>query len=804
VLRDIVRDLRIAWRGLWRHPVHAGIALGTLTLGLTATIVAVSLVDAIGHVSQRLPDADRWGWLFVGTRTNRIAPVSLPIFDAIARDASPLAHVAAEGRVPLALDAGASVDRVWALAVSADYFSIVHVSPLVGRTLSATDRSDGDVPVLVREQFWRRRMDARFDDDAVRLTLNGRPAVVVGVLPDRFQGPGGLFDPDLWVPLTARETLRLSDRLASRDEHWLTLLARPHDAVVPAALEARVEATVRAANPQVDDDLRVEYVRLSDGHPDARAIARVAFRGLLFVGLVFTIACFNVAGLTLTRAIDRRRDLAVRIALGSSTWRLAKLLLLEGLILSVLATTTAAIAATWSGWLLTAFSLPAPIPQRLHLEMSRHVAIVTVALAVMAALIPAITPLWQLLRGDLTRWVRASHNASTADRAHLRTQRTFVQLQVGGATAFLAAALVAGALLVQSRRVDPGFDVDRLVTLDLDGRQLGYTSDRAHALANHIFDRLHPSSARTMAIANRAPFYVGTTDIHPVEIDDASCDPAHCPGSGLYAVTPDFFAVMGMPLRAGRALTDDPSDRDAIVVSETAAARFWPGHSALGGRLRDMTTGRAYIVVGVVRDVIQRQFAEPPMPYLYRRFGDDDYASPFTIVARAAEPSALVAPMRRATADFDRTLPPPPIQTMRERTALPLWLPRTLAGFFGVCGAVAIVLSAVGLFGMIYASVSRRTREFAIRLAIGASPRDVLGQVARETLRVALPGVAAGMLVAGVVLLVVRSSILVIGHLTFWPILIAGALQILVIAIAGLVPAYRASSVDPQVALRVE
>jgi predicted permease len=800
----MTRDLRIAWRGLWRHPVHAGIALGTLTLGLSATIVAVGLVDAIGHVSQRLPDADRWGWLFVGTRANRIAPVSVPVFDAIARDASPLAQVAAEGRVPLALDAGASVDRVWALAVSPNYFSIVHVSPLIGRPLSASDVGDDDVPVLAREQFWRRRMGGRFDGSAVRLTLNGRPAVVVGVLPDRFQGPGGLFDPDLWVPLAARDALHLSDRLASQDERWLTLIARPRDLVAPAALDARVEATIRAADPQVDDRLRVEYVRLSDGHPDARAIGRVAFRGLLFVGLVFTIACFNVAGLTLTRALDRRRDLAVRIALGSSAWRLAKLLLLEGLILSMLATTIAALAAIWSKWLLAAFSLPAPIPQRLHLDVSWHVAIATVALAVMAALIPVIAPLWQLLRGDLTRWVRTSGNASTADRAHLRAQRTFVQLQVAGATAFLAAALAAGALFVESRRVDPGFDVDRLVTLDLDVRQLGYTRDRAHALASHVIDRLQPSSARAVAIASRVPFYVGMTDIHPVEIDGMTCDAAHCPGSGLYAVTPDFFAVMGMPLRAGRALTDDPSDRDAIVVSETAAARFWPGRSALGGRLRDMTTGRSHVVVGVVRDVIHRQFAEPAMPYVYRRFDDEDYAAPFTIVARAPEPSTLVAPMRRAAADFDRTLSPPPIQTMRERTALPLWLPRTLAGFFGVCGAVAIVLSTVGLFGMIYASVSRRTREFAIRLAIGAAPRDVLRQVAQETLRVALPGVTAGMLIAGALLLVVRSSILVIGRLTFWPILTAGVLQIAVTAMAGLVPARRASSVDPQVALRQE
>ena len=248
--------------------------------------------------------------------------------------------------------------------------------------------------------------DAAFRDGFVR-------AVVVGVLPDRFQGPGGLFDPDLWVPLEARDALHVSDRLAAQGERWLTLIARPHDAIVPAALEARVEATIRAADPQVDDSLRVEYVRLSDGHPDARVISRIAFRGLLFVGLVFAIACFNVAGLTLTRTIDRRRDLAVRIALGSSAWRLAKLLLLEGAILSMLATMAAALAAAWSGRLLAAFSLPAPIPQRLHLEMSWRVAAASVALAVMAALIPAVAPVWQLLRRDLTRWVRTSGNAST-------------------------------------------------------------------------------------------------------------------------------------------------------------------------------------------------------------------------------------------------------------------------------------------------------------------------------------------------------------------------------------------------------
>jgi putative ABC transport system permease protein len=290
-----------------------------------------------------------------------------------------------------------------------------------------------------------------------------------------------------------------------------------------------------------------------------------------------------------------------------------------------------------------------------------------------------------------------------------------------------------------------------------------------------------------------------------VSTDGRDCRVADCPSAAVYAVDAGYFAALRLPVRLGRPFDPArPADRDAVIVSEHAAAIFWPGRDPIGQVFREGPTARSREVVGVVADATHRSFGEPARPYIYQPLDADDFGAPFTMIVRTSrDPRALIDPVRALIHTRDPRLPPSAIETMRDRMALPLWVPWTEAGFFGICAALATLLSTVGLFGVIHAVVSQRTREFGVRAAMGASARDLRRLVLGDALRLVVPGVVVGLAAATAAAAVTRGVMSGPAPLEPAAWVAAAGLQAFVALAASWAPAGRAARVDPVRVLRV-
>lgn len=803
----IRHDLKYALRTLLRRPAMSALAIMTLAVGLGVNTVAFSAVNALVFRPFHVPGGDKTGWIFAGTKQDPLGSASREVLDAIARESRTIAAVAGEGRAPLAMQVGNETRQAWASVVSTHYFDLIQPPMAVGRSLTSNDLTPTEIGVVVSERFWKSQLSGNTDLSQLRLVLNRQNARVVGVIADGFQGPGGIFEPDLWVPLDAARQMGVPQGEPGKPREWLTLIGRPNAGLPASAVTQELTTIVAAATQTPATDLHVQYVRIVDGHPEARAFRPLAAVALAAVGVVLLIACFNVAGLLLAQSVDRQRDLGVRSALGASRGRLIRQLLTEGLLLGALAGAAALLLARFSEAILGTFALPAPIPQRLHFGTDWRLIGYAAIASLAASLLPTLVPAWQVWRSDLTRWIRASASSAVGGKTHARARRAFLVVQMAGSTVFLIVAAIFGRSFIAAYSADVGFDARGTAVMEVTPSQFGYSPARAHELV----DSLVRSTAAipgvaSVSAADRVPFFVGFPKTLTVNVDGRDCRTAECPSALTYAVDDQHIAAMGFTLRTGRMFNRNRAeDRDAVILTAAAANKFWPGEYPVGKSFRD-ETNRTHVVTGVINDVSQRLTrGEPAQPYIYRPLEDADYAAGITIVARTTgDAASLVAPMRAALRAIDPNVPADSAKTMEERMALPLWPTRTLAGFFGTCSLLALLLATVGLFGVTHYVVSQRTREFGVRLAIGASGSTLQRMVLGESLRLIAPGVVIG-LVGGIALSTLVKSQLV-GLERADPRIFAAAVvvEILVALGAAWLPARRASHTSPLVALRAD
>jgi predicted permease len=803
-------DVRLALRDYIRRPGLALVMIGTLAIGMGVNAVAFGAFESVFFRSTRTPNAESFGWLFAGTRANPLGNSSLPAFQHFAEHSKTLRHVAAEGRLPVVTRVGDHTEQAWAMAVSDAYFTLMPARPVAGRLLVAADQSSSGLPVVLSERFWRSRFEGTPALSDIRLTISSRSATVVGVMPDSFEGPGGLFEPDFWLPLAGVDQLGFpAGGFSDPESRWLTLFGEPAVGATPAAVEAEILSLANAMSTTAADaePPAVRFVPLLDGHPELSQALPLLFGVVLVsMGLLLLVACFNIAGMTLARSVERGREQAMRAALGASPWRLIRALATESLVLALIAGGVGVLLVQWSEILLGFFSLPAPIPQRLQFAVSGRMLGVMGVLVLLAAFLPIVVPARHLRRRDLVTSVRSS--GQSGGPGEQRSRRVFVRLQVAGSMFFLALGLLVTQSFTRALSTDPGFDPEKVALLQVAPALAGRTGDAARLLVDRVITRIGTSpSVAAVAAADRVPFYVGFPDRRRVSTSAQPCVDTACPESTNYAVTGSFFAAMGIPVVAGRTFDEQSvADASAVMVNQTAAARFWPDGPAVGQVFFEGDERIRREVVGLVADTIHRGFNETPVPAVYRVLSADEFARPVTILARAAGEAqggadALTPILIDALRAEDSSLPPSLVQTMRQQMALPLWVPRVTAGLFGLCGVLAMVLATVGLFGTTWYSVNRRTREFGIRLAIGATTTDVRRLVIVEGVRMAAPAIVVGLLAAAVLAHLGRASLVGISSLD--PMVYGGAalFQLLTIVGASWWPARRASRVDPQQAL---
>jgi predicted permease len=688
--------------------------------------------------------------------------------------------------------------------VSRDYFRVLGSRAAAGRLIDRSDAARGDLVAVVSHRFWRDRLGA--ESIAGRtLTIAGRSVPVIGVLPDGFQGPGGLFAPDVWLPLEHADTLGLPRRLLTQQEPWLTVVGRLAGGVTPAQAEADLAALASRlpapADPKDARERRLGFFAMRDGHPEVRGLAPYVWIAMAVIGIVLLIACFNVAALLLARAAERQREIGIRTALGAGRWRIVRQLVTEGIVLAVLGGCAALAAAAWSGRLLAAFSLPAPIPQRLDLQVDARIILFTAMVALAAGVLPALLPALQATRRDLVRSMRIG---GAGDRRRSRARAAFVTAQIAGSTLFLAVALLFVRSFWNASAVDLGFDPAGLVVAELRPATYGFEGDRAASFARDLVARVAAAPGTIAAVADGVPYSVGYPRTQTVSTATLDCAVQECKPIRVYSVGRGHFDALGLPLEAGRDFSEaELTSSGAVVVNAALAAKLWPGQTAIGQVVRLGTERTPASVVGVAGNVTPGYSSQPPAPAFYVPIGRGGFDNGFTLLARTRGSEATtIAAVRDAVHAIAPSMPVSSLTTMTGRLALPMWPRRTAAGFFLTCGALALLLATVGLFGVTYFAVRQRTREFGVRIALGARGSDVVRQVLGEGVRLAVPGALAGLALAAIAGRLLARTLLGVSPIDPASFGGAAAIEIAVALLACAIPARRAAQADPIVALR--
>ncbi len=822
---EFLQDLRVGARQLMRRPGFALTAIGSLALGIGITTTLFTVVNAVLFKSSPLRDPARLVEVYSAQRgedmqltTSYLDLQSLragvPAFDALA------AHAYVRG----VLSTTTTPLLVTGESVTANYFDVLGVPLALGRGFRPDeDATPGGAPVVVVSHgLWQRQFAARPDIVGATVKLSGLTYTVIGVTPERFPGTMPGLASDFWVPVTMVERFQFTGmqwtgeddpgttRLDRRSTRWLFVKGRLAEGQTIAQARAQADAVfaqLATEYPRTNEKAVVTLVPVANirFHPMVDGYVRAASAGLLgAVGLVLLIACANVAAMLLARGSARRREMAVRAAIGAGRGRLVRQLLSEGLVLALVGGIAGVLLAAWAGRLIGAFAATAlPIPTTFDFSLDRTVLLFAAVVSVLTALVFGLAPAWSASRPDLVPALKDTLDGGGSTRRRV----TLRDALVVGQLALSLVLLVSGALLarglVVARATDLGFDPSRVAGLSFSPQMNGYDAERTAALAARVLEAARAvPGVSAAALSTRLPLgpdinmnSFAVPGHHDADDDGTSVDTTY--------VGADYFAVMGVPLVEGRAFTEDEAlnDRPVIIVNETFAKTYWPGQSAVGRVVHSGGLERPPLqIVGVSRDHKVRSAGEAPTAYAHMPIGT---SRSIDLVVRTAGPAAgVVTALKRAV----WALEPDAVFTAEgaatESVEATLAPTRIGAAIIGVVGVLALLLAAVGLYGVIAYSVSLRTREVGIRMALGAERGQVLRMVLGQGTRLALVGVGLGAVLAAGATSVLQSMLYGVSAID--PLAYAGAaaLLLLVALAANLAPAVAASRIAPATAIR--
>ena len=821
-MSTLLQDLRYALRSLRRTPGFTLAAILTLALGIGATSAVYSVGNGVLWRPLPVPDAGRLAVLYAHRDDGSgYQDLSWPDYrDLRAESGALFQGLIAYTPRPVSLGLPGQAERAWAELVSANYFDVLGRPPALGRGFLQVEDSAGAAPAaILSDALWRARFQADPGVLGQTLRINGHEFTVVGVAPRGFQTPFYVgFQPGLWLPAGSawRQLNPDPQGLDTRGNVGFRMLGRLQPGVELSAAAAAVDGMVRRlaeAYPTTNRGTTGALFTESEARPEP-AMAdgmRLGFRLFLVIGLVvLLVACANVASLLLARALARRREIAVRLALGAGRARLVTQLLAESLVLALAGGGLGLLVASGlSGAVENLLRFSTDIPFTLDLSLDARVVLFTAVVTLLTTFAFGLVPALQAsspatagtLKSDAAGW-RGVH------KSRLRSALVVAQL------ALSCLLLIGAGLVIRSftamQRVSPGFETRNGLLVAVSPGLVGYDGTRGRALYRDLLARL-----------KTVPGVAGVTLAQSVPLEFTSNSAVVVPENGAEAargksgetvgwttVGTDYFSTMATPLTDGRDF--GPGDSLAApavaVVSREMAERYWPGQPAVGKVFHLNTAdGTAFTVIGVAADAKYRQLSEAPEPHVYIPVSQD-YPAEVTLVIRAArDPLALIPMVRRAVAEVDPELPVSDVKTIDELLAgRALLMPRIAARVTSSLGVLALVLALVGLYGIVSYAVAQRTRELGIRLALGATGSGVVRLVLREGLKLAGIGIAVGMVVALVITRVARS--LLFGVSPTDPLVLLLVLASLggVALLASWIPARRAARTDPMLALRSE
>ncbi len=821
MLDSWLQDVRYAARLLRCNPLFALTAVLSLAIGIGANTTIFTIANALlfkppaGVVEpDRLVDIGR------SQNGQGFDNGSYPNYLDVRARNTVLTGVYAYriGAEPMSLGGRDGAERIYGDMVTTNYFSVLGTRPHIGRLFAPEDGEEpGGTPLAVLSyHFWVRRFNG---DPAVvgqTLQLNGRPFTVVGVAPKDFHGTTVLTG-DVWVPINMVGELsprRAASILKSRESVWLVMGGRLKPGVTVRQAQAELANIGRALEQEFPAENRGKGLRVVSSSPIPGNGAPVAaFLAVLMgiVGLVLAIACANVAGVLLARATARRKEIAVRLAIGAGRARLIRQMLVESALLFLLGGGAGLLLARVMTTLLVSLLPTLPVPVDVTLALDGRAIAFTLGLSLVAAVLSGLAPALAESKADVISALKADARGGPE---RLRLRNTFVVCQVAFSIVLVVGAGLFVRALDRATEIDPGFDPHGVELAALDLSLAGYTADTGRVFTRELIQRVRDlPGVQSATLAAMVPLGGGGLGLGGLAVPGVQLpNGRRFFDADWNVVTPGYFAAMKMALASGRDFTD--ADREAapwvVIVNETAARRWWPNQDAIGKTLlqQSFTPGaldatRTLTVIAVARDTKYRDLGEEPRPFVYVP-SQQQWLPRTTIVARSTQGQRLAADIRKLLASLNPNLPIVQSQTFEDYAALTLIPQRVAASVSGSLGIVGLLLAAIGIYGVTAYMVSSRTREIGIRVALGAQRRDVVRMVLRQGMTLALMGVAIGLTLAAGVSRLLGSLLFGIGPTD--PLAFGGSavLFCLIGLIACYVPARRATAVDAMEALRYE
>jgi putative ABC transport system permease protein len=810
----IIQDIKHALRSLRRKPSFTAVVVLTLAIGIGGTTAIFGAVTAVLLRPLPYPQPDALMRVYKTTleAADRVGgSVSPPDFTDWRRDNTAFSELAAVNTGSLALTGLGAAEQIPAAFVTGSFFEVMGTGAALGRTITTADDPAGSRDVVVLgHDLWTRRFGANVSIVGQQITLDGTPYEVIGVMPAGFQYP---LRSEMWAPL--RFSAR--DLETQRGAHYLDVVGRLQ---ADASLD-RARADMRAIAAKLAHDFPKTNRHSSISvHPLREALVGSVRQSMFVllgaVGLVLVIVCVNIASLVLIRAVGRGRELAVRAAIGAGRVTLIRSLFVESALLGILGGAAGLVLAYWATTTIASLDPSIGVPLLNQTRLDVTVTAFAFVIAMLAAVLFGTMPAWQASSlDDVVTRIREEGGSTTSDP---RKQRMRSLLIVAETT--LAVVLLVGAgLLARSfdrlLSVDLGFSADAVQTFGISLPAAKYpTAPSRQAFVETLVSRAaaHPNVESAAAVfglpLSNFRFGISTSTRDGVALSDDEQDRLTLQ---IRLVTPEYFKTMGIALRRGRpfASGDRLGSELVAIVNETAAARVWPGQDAMNHQLEIGTRfglggaragGR---VVGIAADVRDFGPASPAAPTLYlphAQWPEDSV----TIVAKArnGDPSSIVQPLRALLQDLDRDVPMSAVRSMPQIASIAVAQPRLYLVLIASFAGTAMLLAAIGLYGVLAYAVGQRTREIGIRLALGAKRGEVLRMVMAQAGRLAVAGVMIGLAAAIVASRVLRSQLFEITPTDTFTYLVVALSLLGVSMVASWIPARRAARIDPLTALR--
>lgn len=809
----LAADVRLALRMLRKSPLFTLVAVGCIALGSGAVTTIYSTMNAL--VLRPLPGARNGGELI---RIERKQPgaedgvsLSYPWYQQIEAQTKSLDGVIAWGKASLVLRGGEGPgDVVYGQLVSGNLFHVLGITPRLGRFFSP----DEDVTelthpvVVVSESYWRAHLGGDSSIVGRDLLVNGRPFTLIGVAPAAFQGMDTPIQSDAWIPLHMQRAIRNTPgALEDVSAIWLRVAARLKDGVNRSVARDELATLGQSLAAEIPGDIWHQYTELRvspmTGLPPDATAALSRFLALLLgaAALVLIIASVNVAGMLSARAVERQREMAVRSALGATRGRLVRQLLTEILLLFGLG----AIGGTLVALVATRIMEQIPVPGDIHfnflLTPDPRVMAFTLLVSLATGIAVGLAPTRQALARDVASRLRDSSNTTTGKRSLVSSALIVTQLAVS--LVLMVGAGLLGRGLLRATRVDPGFNANRVATVPLNVDAWGYDEAQGTRFYRALEERVaNLPGVTAVSFATNLPLNLQWSGD---EISlGASGDKAGAIPVQQNLIGPGYFSVLEIPLLEGRPIIagDNRESAPVAVINQTMARRLWPDGSALGRTFG--YHGHRVTVIGIARDAKYASLTETTPLVIYLPLAQEWRAGRSLLVRSGAGSEAMAPMLAQAIRETDPNAPRPLVTSLSQATGIAFLPGRVAAMVTAVLGLVGLLLSVAGLYGVVAYAAARRAREIGIRLALGARQSDVLGMVLRDGLRLALVGIALGLVLAGAGSRLLQGLLFGMSHLDLGTYLMMPALLGIVALVASYLPARRAAAADPGSVLRAQ